>query len=47
MGVGVDLARCAVRISLGRDTAREEVDSFLGALRPVIERMRGLSAVAV
>jgi len=47
MGVGVDLARCAVRISLGRDTVREEVDSFLGALRPVIERMRGLSAVAV
>ena len=47
MGVPVELGRGAVRLSLGRDSTQGEVDGFLSALGTVLQRLRGLAAVAV
>ena len=47
MGVDNQLGRGAVRVSLGKDTAGEQVQAFLHALRGELERLRGLAAVAV
>jgi len=46
MGVGSELARGAVRFSLGAANTAEEVDGFLAALREVTARLRQLQAVA-
>lgn len=47
MGVPRELARGAVRFSLGAANTIEEVDGFLGALAGVLQRLRRLAAVAV
>ncbi len=47
MGVAPDLARGAVRVSLGAGTTQAHVDGFLEALRAVVKRLRALTALAV
>ncbi len=46
MGVEPALAYGALRVSLGVDNTREEIDRFLDALVQETERLRGLAAVA-
>ena len=45
MGVEPELARGAVRVSLGEPNAAADVEGFLGALGRVVERLRGLAAL--
>ena len=47
MGVSPDVARGAVRFSLGAANTAEQVDGFLVALAAVAQRLRRLTAVAV
>jgi cysteine desulfurase len=47
MGVEPDLARGAVRLSLGAGSTVQDVDGFLQALKIVVRRFRGLTAMAV
>lgn len=47
MGVAEELGRGAVRLSLGKDSTPDQVDGFLQALGRVLQRLRGLAAVAV
>lgn len=47
MGVAPELARGAVRVSLGEVTTEAELDGFLAALGDTLSRLRGLVAVAV
>ena len=47
MGVAPDVARGAVRFSLGSANTVEQVDGFLKALAAVVQRLRRLTAVAV
>jgi cysteine desulfurase len=46
MGVAPELARGAVRLSLGAGNTAEQVDAFLRALAGVLRRLRGLAAMA-
>jgi cysteine desulfurase len=45
MGVERELARCAVRISLGKDNEMSQVESFLSALQGEIIGLKRLVAV--
>lgn len=47
MGVGPDLARGALRVSLGGGNTPEQVDGFLNALQTTVARLRQLTAMAV
>jgi len=47
MGVDPELAKGAVRFSLGTGNTQQEVDEFVKALRAVLSRLRGLTAMAV
>ncbi|MBX3651257.1 MAG: cysteine desulfurase [Burkholderiales bacterium] len=47
MGVAPDVARGAVRFSLGAANTAEQVDGFLVALAAIVQRLRRLTAVAV
>ena len=47
MGVDPELARGAVRFSLGAGNTVEQVDGFLRALKAVVTRLRSLTAMAV
>ena len=47
MGVERDLARGAVRLSLGAQSTTEDVDGFLMALGRLVKRLKGLTAMAV
>jgi cysteine desulfurase len=47
MGVEPELARGAVRLSLGATSTAEEVDGFLQTLGSVVKRLKGLSAMLV
>jgi len=47
MGVDADLARGAVRISLGADNTARQAQDFLAAIAVVVDRLRRMSAVAV
>ena len=47
MGVPAELARGAVRFSLGAANTMEEVEGFLAALSGVVTRLRRLTAIAV
>ncbi|SDU12892.1 cysteine desulfurase family protein [Stappia sp. ES.058] len=44
MGVDRDLARCALRVSLGPDTTKDEIEAFVAAWRRVSARMRTADA---
>jgi len=45
MGVAVDWAMGAVRCSLGRDTTAEDIDYVIGAVEPLVAKLRSVSAV--
>ena len=47
MGVVPELARGAVRFSLGKDNRPEQVEDFLGTLEGVLGRLKRLTAIAV
>ncbi|MBN8461987.1 MAG: cysteine desulfurase [Dechloromonas sp.] len=47
MGVAPDLARGAVRVSLGAGNGEAEIDAFIHALQVTVGRLHGLTAVAV
>jgi cysteine desulfurase len=47
MGVAPELARGAVRVSLGRGNTQVQVEAFLEALGGVVARLRRLSALAL
>ena len=47
MGVAPELARGAVRVSLGRDNTRDQIDAFLQTLDAVLLKLRRLAAIAV
>ena len=46
MGVAPDVARGAIRVSVGRATMLDEVDRFVGALSEELNTLRGLTAMA-
>lgn len=46
MGIERDLARCAVRISLGKDNEMSQVERFLHALQGEMDSLKRLAAVA-
>ncbi|HEV8230445.1 MAG TPA: cysteine desulfurase family protein [Candidatus Limnocylindria bacterium] len=49
LALGLDrrVAQGSVRVSVGRDTSDADVDAFLAALPPIVERIREASAVSV
>jgi len=47
MGVEPELARGAVRFSLGVGNTQREVDEFLRTLKAILSRLKGLTAMAV
>ncbi len=47
MGVEPDLARGAVRVSLGNGNSAEQIESFLLVLENELSRLRRLTAIAV
>jgi cysteine desulfurase len=47
MGVSPELARGAVRISLGADNTMEQIEGFLLTLQKTLEKMQRLAAIAV
>ena len=47
MGVAPELARGAMRFSLGKDNRPEEVEEFLNVLSATIARLQRLTAIAV
>lgn len=47
MGVAPELARCAVRLSLGMHNSAEEIEAFMQALDATVARLRRLTAIAV
>ncbi|HEY0338370.1 MAG TPA: cysteine desulfurase family protein, partial [Burkholderiales bacterium] len=47
MGVEPELARGAVRLSLGVTSTAEEVDGFLQTVKALVKRLKGLTAMAV
>jgi cysteine desulfurase len=47
MGIEPELARGAVRVSLGIANTADQVGRFLSALSAVVARLRNLAAIAV
>ena len=47
MGVAPEIARGAVRVSLGAGNTESDIDEFINALRVTVGRLQGLTAVAV
>ncbi len=47
MGVAADVARGAVRVSLGRDNTPAQVDAFLAAMGETLQALKRMTAVAV
>jgi cysteine desulfurase len=46
MGVSVEVARCSVRVSLGKDNTRAEIDAFMVVLEQQLQRLRTMSALS-
>ncbi|GAB4301419.1 cysteine desulfurase family protein [Sulfurivermis fontis] len=46
MGVAADLARCAVRVSLGAGNTEQDVDTLIAALRQQAARLQTMAAMA-
>jgi len=44
--IGAEVARGAVRFSLGAGNTEQQVDDFLKALEAVVKRLKGLTAMA-
>ncbi len=47
MGIAPEIARGAVRVSLGDGNTEEQIDQFINALQATVGRLQGLTAVAV
>jgi cysteine desulfurase len=47
MGVAPEIARGAVRVSLGADNTEAEIEQFINALQVTVGRLHGLTAMAV
>jgi cysteine desulfurase len=47
MGVDPMLARCAVRVSLGRDNTPEQVDDFLRAAQRIVADLRQIGSISL
>ena len=47
MGVAPDLARNALRVSLGRDTSADDIERFAAGLARQVKELRQLAAIAV
>ncbi|HQU79531.1 MAG TPA: cysteine desulfurase family protein [Azonexus sp.] len=47
MGVAPEIARGAVRVSLGAGNTEADIDEFINALRVTVGRLQGMTAVAV
>ena len=47
MGVAPEIARGAVRVSLGAGNKAEEIDQFINAVQATVGRLHGLTAIAV
>ncbi|MGV0975143.1 MAG: cysteine desulfurase family protein [Azonexus sp.] len=47
MGVAPEIARGAVRVSLGADNSEADIDEFIKALQVTVGRLQGLTALAV
>lgn len=47
MGVAPEIARGAVRVSLGAGNTESDIEQFINALRVTVGRLQGLTAVAV
>jgi len=47
MGVAPEVARCAVRLSLGKDNTADEVAAFLRSLENVLAKLKRMTAMAV
>jgi cysteine desulfurase len=47
MGVAPEIARGAVRVSLGAGNSEADVDEFINALRHTVGRLQGMTALAV
>jgi cysteine desulfurase len=45
MGLDHQTAQSSLRFSLGRGNTVEEVDYLLGVIRPIVEKLRGMSAL--
>jgi cysteine desulfurase len=43
MGVPADIARSSLRITLGRENTRADIDVLLEKLPPIVEKLRRLS----
>jgi cysteine sulfinate desulfinase/cysteine desulfurase-like protein len=46
MGVDLDLAQGALRISLGLESTEGEVNGFIDTLKDEVDRLRQMAAVA-
>jgi cysteine desulfurase len=46
MGIDPLLARCAVRVSLGRDNTAEQVDGFLRTTQRIVAELRQTSSIS-
>ena len=46
MGIEPELAQGALRVSLGIRTSKDEIKSFLKALKKEIDRLKQLTAIA-
>jgi len=46
MGVEPAIARCAIRVSLGKDTSREDIEVFIRQLKGHAEKLHGIAAIA-
>jgi cysteine desulfurase len=47
MGVDPDLARCAVRVSLGKSNSAAQVEDFIRAVSSVAQELRRMNMIAV
>jgi len=45
MGIGEDLARGAVRISLGQETSEANIDQFIQTLETTVSGLKQLTAL--
>ena len=46
MGVEAEIARCAVRISLGKENTTDDIDQLVSVLKQQIQMLRSLSSLA-
>ena len=47
LGLGAEEAHGSIRMSLGRENTTEEVDAFLQAFPPIVEKLRLMSPLYV